>query len=37
MRVNELVETQDVRDFFHEAVTDLVDERKITVADETVA
>ncbi len=36
MRVNELVETQDVRGFFHEAVTDLVDERKISVADETI-
>ena len=37
MRVNELVETQDVRSFFHQAVTDLVDERKMDVADETIA
>ena len=37
MRGNELVETQDVRGFFHKALTGLVDERKMGVADETVA
>lgn len=37
MRVNELVETQDVRAFFQETLADLVDQRKMGVADETVA
>lgn len=37
MRISELVETQDARSFFQEAVTGLVDERKMGVAEETIA
>lgn len=37
MRVNELVKTQDVRGFFQQALTDRVDQRKMGVAEETVA
>ena len=37
MRESELVKAQDVRDFFQEALTDLVGQRKIDVGDDTVA
>ena len=37
MRGNELVETQDVRGFFQAALNSLVDERRMGVADETIA
>ena len=37
MRESELVKAQDVRDFFQEALTDLVGQRKMDVGDDTVA
>lgn len=37
MSANELLEAQDVRGFFQEALTDLVDQRKMDVGDDTVA
>ncbi|MDJ0956714.1 MAG: hypothetical protein QNI91_07645 [Arenicellales bacterium] len=37
MRESELVKAQDVRDFFQEALTDLVGQRRMDVGDDTVA